>query len=297
MQFRTPIKNLFQTMSEVFSGLKNVCKIGVRSFGGRPINRFLGLILASLVLASCGLAPGQQIQLNGTLPPPVQGAKIHLFRIDKSLERHQAYLVSPSAYRIGPEDVLNIVVWDHPELTIPAGGYRTPEQSGIEIAQDGTIYYPFVGKVYVSGMTAEHLRSMLSKRLAKYIRDPQVSVRVAAFNSKKIQVMGEVMKPATEPLTNVPLSLMTAVNKAGGLNPATADANKIFVIRAIHHKTAVFVLDANNPSDLLIAEHFYLKNHDVVFVAPAGLATWNRVISNIVPAVQTGYYLDLVANR
>ena len=250
-----------------------------------------------VLLTGCALAPGQQIQLNEALPPPIHGAKIHLFRIDKNIEQHSSFLVKPGAYRIGPEDVLNIVVWDHPELTIPAGAYRTPQQSGIEVQQNGDIYYPFVGSVHVAGLTVAQLRRLLIKRLAKYIRQPQISVRLAAFNSKRIQVMGEVMKPQVQAITNIPLSLMTAINHAGGINPNTANPNKVFVIRAIHHKVAVFVLDANDPSALLIAEHFYLKNRDVVYVAPAGVATWNRVITNLVPAVTTGYYLDEIVRR
>ena len=271
-------------------------KIGVRSFGRLPL-KSVAPFLSVVFLTGCALAPGQQIQLNEELPPPVHGVKIHLFRIDKDIEQHRSFLVAPSAYRIGPEDVLNIVVWDHPELTIPAGAYRTPQQSGIEVQQNGDIYYPFVGSIHVAGLTVAQLRRMLIARLAKYIREPQISVRVAAFNSKRIQVMGEVMKPQVIPVTNVPLSLMTAINNAGGINPDTADPNKVFVIRSIHHKVAVFVLDANNPSALLIAEHFYLKDRDVIYVGPAGVATWNRVISNIAPAVSTGYYLDEIANR
>jgi polysaccharide export outer membrane protein len=91
-------------------------------------------------------------------------------------------------YRVAPHDVLSVIVWDHPELTIPAGEFRSPEATGHPVAAEGTVFYPHVGTLQVAGKTLAEIRQLLTQRLTHVIERPQLDVRVVSFRGQKVQV-------------------------------------------------------------------------------------------------------------
>lgn len=166
-------------------------------------------------------------------------------------------------YVVNAGDILNITVWDHPELTIPAGSMRTPTEAGNWVHSDGTIFYPYVGKVKVAGLKVTEIRDILRERLAEYIESPQVDVTVAGFRSKRVYVTGEVKAPGTQAITNVPLTLLDAVTQAGGLTEMADWAN---VTLTRNDTTLQFSLrELFQKGD--ITENTVLRPNDIVHVA------------------------------
>jgi polysaccharide export outer membrane protein len=130
-----------------------------------------------------------------------------------------AELAADYDYRVTAHDVLSVIVWEHPELTIPAGEYRSPETTGHPVAADGTMFYPHVGVIHVAGKTLREIRELLTKRLTPVIERPQLDVRVVGFRGQKVQVTGEVVAPSSIPITDVPLRVQDAISQARGPTP------------------------------------------------------------------------------
>ena len=118
---------------------------------------------------------------------PVNASARSNMSLDSAVKNYQ--------YRVGPGDVINVTVWDHPELTTPAGSYRSASEAGNQVHANGTMFYPYVGSIKVAGLTVQQIRARLTKSLANYIADPQVEVRVASFQSQRAYVTGEVKSP------------------------------------------------------------------------------------------------------
>ena len=133
-------------------------------------------------------------------------------------------------YELGPGDIINVIVWDHPEITIPAGSYRSAEQSGTLVAEDGTIFFPFAGVVKVAGLTTREVRKLLAKRMASVIENVQLDVRIVSFRSKRVYVVGEVSKPGLQPIDDIRMTLVEAVNRAGGITEE-ADHGNVLLTR------------------------------------------------------------------
>lgn len=131
-------------------------------------------------------------------------------------------------YLIGVGDLVSVIVFEHPELTLPETDSDGP--NGFAVQEDGTFYFPFIGDVNAAGKSVQDVRNAITQKLAAFVNEPQVAVRVSAFNSQNIVVSGEVPTPNRQALTTVPLTLLQAVNSAGGWTDE-ADVSRISLRR------------------------------------------------------------------
>jgi len=198
-------------------------------------------------------------------------------------------------YELGPQDLVGVTVLDHPEMSsglmtapvtaatapVPGVPQITPtnlpaDQSGYRVDRNGEMYYPPVGKLRVGGKTVDQVRAIITSAIKNTVRDPRVDVRVIAYRSKRVDVTGQVRTPGMLPVTDVPVTLVNAITRAGGFAPE-ADVQKVRLTRddRLYEFDLEALIERRNG-----AHDFLLKGGDVVYV-PDRLASRVFVLGEV----------------
>lgn len=387
--------------------------------------RILTILTAGLLAAGCSL-PGHRLQADdggggwfgadsryAEAEPRVEpqrdyDAKVYpitpaLIRSLNAREQEQERRTGPRvidprpgdrypAYRVGPGDVLNVIVYGHPDLTNPMGTSQNVEANARLVDANGNIFFPFVGEIQVEDLTLDQIRKKIAQGLSTVLRDPQIDVQVLRYRSKQIFITGDISRPCSVPVTDIPLTVYQALDQcqgllereqfgaralrlvrageshaldlgriyrreepfwlqagdrlviddrlnrvfligefeeqamaqiaaggmtladamaeAGGLNLNTADASSIFVIRGFVEETPgpegelrtnvrpeVYRLNARSAEALILADQFELRPRDVVYAAPAGLVSFNRVLALVAPSLNLLFQTAIIYDR
>ena len=134
------------------------------------------------------------------------------------LSNKAAFAQDPSAYRIGPADVLNIYVWKEPDLS-----------RDVTVLPDGKITFPLIGELQAQGKTVAELKKIITDRLKNYVTAPEVTVVVKDPLSQRIYVIGKVNQPGPLPL-EPGMTVLQALSAAEGFDQ-WADEKNIRIIR------------------------------------------------------------------
>ncbi len=268
----------------------------------------LYLLMVIIFLSGCNVMPGMQnpdISQMHKVTSPTDYTVPLLIPITPSLIHDQH--ISTYDYHIASADILNISIWEHPELSLQEshpnqnGGLLSqqgaPGQEGFLVNPHGYIYFPLIGNVYVVGKTVEQVRREMTVKLKKYIINPSLNVRIADFRGRKVYIIGEVKKPGFIPLNDQALSITDAIVLSGGLDSNAADPTHIYIIRGTIDRPYIYWLNAKTPEALLLAEHFYLKPNDILFISSAAATRWNRVLNQLLPTIQTVWYTKAIINN
>jgi polysaccharide export outer membrane protein len=156
-------------------------------------------------------------------------------------------------YRIGREDVLEVVVWHEPELT-----------RVVPVRPDGKISLPLAGELVAAGKTPAELQTELTHVLSPYIKDTSVAVLVREINGPKVFVLGEVHHPGSFPLRG-PVSVVQAIALAGGRGDFAGD-DVIWLRQGKEGKTDRVRLSFDELVKGEVAGALWLRSGDVLYV-------------------------------
>lgn len=271
----------------------------LRSLAVRKVAASLQLVVAAACLAALG-ACSTGIHFSDTrslagegggAAPPTELITDELIASERSAQARQQppdlsslFVKAPPPYTLGRGDILSIVVWDHPELA--AGGMISAMAAGdgalvqpaatppgFVIDHLGRIQFPLIGLLNVEGLTEEQARALLTRKLARLITNPNITLRVQAYRSRRLYVDGEVRSPGLQVIDDIPMTLLEALNRAGGMLP-TADQSRIVLERAGSRHTInlrELMRRGINPAELMLLHGDLVRVHSrqesKVFVA------------------------------
>ncbi len=155
---------------------------------------------------------------------------------------------------LGSGDVFDVRIFGEQELS---ASYR--------VAEDGTIDFPLIGRIEVVGLEPPATADLLRDRLrdGRFMLDPQVSVFVREYNSKRVSVMGAVSRPGTFPMSSG-LTVVQAISLAGGFTPLAMRSGPTITRQENGHARSFRV-----PVDEIVqgrAEDVLLQAGDIVYV-------------------------------
>jgi polysaccharide export outer membrane protein len=142
-------------------------------------------------------------------------------------------VAEPGTYIIGAEDVLDISVWQEPNVS-----------RSVPVRPDGKISIPLVNDIQAAGLTPMQLAVSITQKLEQFLTKPQVTVTVTAINSQKVFVIGEVARPGPMPLLPN-MTALQALSTAGGPTQF-ADQKHAYVMRHEGGKDSTYPVNYRN---------------------------------------------------
>ncbi len=191
---------------------------------------------------------------SGAVPLASQAMNVETVATDLETQKDE--------YRIGPNDVLNISVLDHEEVSSTRDFNRGIV--GTIVKKDGKIYLPIVGPVRADGYTVEEFHEVLREHLKTYIKEPHLSVDILKYEAKKFYVLGEVNSPGAYPVDG-DTTLLEGIGMAHGVRPE-GSLERAYVVRG----NALLPI---NVADILLrgdtSRNIYMRHGDLVYVPSA----------------------------
>lgn len=261
------------------------CSVAIRGCSRRAVFLLAGLV-SCFCLSACstgiGVGSGARLGGSGDSPaPPTELITETLIEKERAAQAGMArqdlsslFVAQPPPYTIGRGDILSIVVWDHPELA--AGGMTMAASAadsgvvqpnatppGFAVDHMGRIQFPLIGLLSVEGKTEEEARALLTTSLARFIANPNLTLRVQAYRSRRVYVDGEVRTPGLQAIDDIPMTLVEALNRAGGMQPG-ADQSRIVIERGdnrYHVNLRELVQKGVNPGGILLVHGDLVRVH------------------------------------
>jgi protein involved in polysaccharide export with SLBB domain len=190
-----------------------------------------------------------------TVPPQAQTATVPT-QAPPAAVAPQAPSSTLDNYILSPNDIVLVKVFEDPDL-----------DSQHRISQDGTINFPLIGIVQISGRTVTQAASTIRDRLLKgYLRNPQVRVNVIQYASRRITVLGQVQRPGSYVLPNEErVDLLQAIAMAGGFT-RLADEGRVLVRRNVNGVDTILKVNAHAETKNSSSQLFEVQPDDRITV-------------------------------
>ena len=204
------------------------------------------VLTISLLFSGCAITSGLQtydLPEHGQYKTD-QGAELSVIQLDQqniptlniaNIENSNSvsslFHQQQNIYRLTAGDVLSIQLWAYPEITPPIQDATNIKAVGYPIDPDGNVQLPLVGSVRIAGKTLAETNRFLRSQFARYLKHPDVVVRVLSYEGRRYFVNGQVMKSGQYTLNDQPISIYTALGQAGGIDTKTGDTTNIQLIR------------------------------------------------------------------
>ncbi len=216
----------------------------------------------------------------GLLLGGCSGKKHQLFQKKETTQKEDNFFVTQKRYIIKPHDRLSIIFFEYPELST-----KNKDQSesdiGIEVASDGTVMLPIVGKVLVAGRTKEDVVDLLYKKYSDYLEKPALRVEIL---NQKVYVLGEVKNPGiVEMMKFRSLTPLKAIVQRGGLTDF-AQRNRVKIVRGTRAHYTVLDIDLTNLNNIK-DNNINLLPDDIIYVPHNGVKDFNLPLSGADPSL------------
>lgn len=222
---------------------------------------FYWVIILPILISSCTAT--KELRYFNDLPDTNRIELPHMPQVERYIQDGDRLSIT-----IGAQDPEAAALFNAYGGISQSGGGST-NQGGAEIvgylvSPDGTLEFPYIGKVSASGLTAMQLKENLTITLSKYLKGPLVSVK---FYQIKFTVLGEVRTPGTYTLPLQRTTFLDALGAAGDL-PTSAKRYDIQIYRDYNGKRTIFKVDLRKKDILYDAELFQVRHNDVIYVQP-----------------------------
>jgi|SRR5690554_286059 polysaccharide export outer membrane protein len=231
-------------------------------------NRALPLIVLLLLTAVSCVPLKESIYLQGDM------AK-HL----EDLEGQ--YKIEKSEYLVKPGDLLYIRVTSLDERSSSflntESGYTTMASNpmsasllGYRVGLDGSIDYPFLGKIYVAGLSLREVAQKIELAASKYIDQSGVIVKLL---NDHVTIMGEVRNPGRFLMNSEEISILEAISLAGDMTDF-ANRKTVRLIRKDGDTPQMLIIDTTDER-IMFSPYYYIKPGDIVYIEPRRLKQWS----------------------
>lgn len=195
------------------------------------------LLTCGLTLTGCAITSGLQtydLPAEGIYQTEL-GTSVNVIKLTQdsmlavqpavqNIQQDYAHLFSTPhrSYSLSPGDILSISLWAYPDIS---------GSEGYQIDQSGYIHFPMIGRYKAAGKSLTQVNRELRSQLSRYLKTPDVIVRVLSYQGQRYSVQGNVMKGGQFYLSDQPVSVYTALGMAGGVNAQQGNNASITLVR------------------------------------------------------------------